>query len=183
MGGLTVPVSVYVQEEPKPQLCVEPKFVQFDLVKEGIPTVVDTIRLWDEAGLPMCGSLHVKPSWLKTDIVDFESVSELQVRLTADVANLRPGQTYSGRIEVHASNGRGTIVVKATVLPQAKTLPDLVDEGEWAEFLSQLEATTEWEKNFLQVVTLQARQKGWKPTLTQRAMLEGLWRRLMEKSC
>ena len=73
-GGLTVPVSVYVQEEPKPQLCVEPKFVQFDLVKENMPTVVDTIRLWDEAGLPMSGSLHVKPSWLKTDIVDFESV-------------------------------------------------------------------------------------------------------------
>ena len=73
--------------------------------------------------------------------------------------------------------------MKATVLPKAKALPDLVDEGEWAEFLSQLEATTEWEKNFLQVVTLQARQKGWKPTLTQRAMLEGMWRRLMEKSC
>ena len=182
-GGLTVPVSVYVQEEAKPQLRVEPKFVQFDRVKEGPPTIVDTIRLWDEAGLPMSGSLHVKPSWLKTDVVDFEGVSELRVGLTADVANLRPGQTYSGRIEVHASNGRGTIVVKATVLPQAWPLPDLLGEDEWTEFLSRLEATTEWERNFLQVVTLQARQKGWRPTHTQRAMLEGMWRRLMEKSC
>ena len=181
-GGLTVPVSVYVQEEPKPQLRVEPKFVQFDLVKAGDPAVVDSIRLWDEAGLPMSGSLHVKPSWLKTDVVDFDGVCDLRVCLTADVANLRPGQTYSGRIEVHASNGRGTIVVKATVLPQAKSLPDLMNESEWGEFLSQLEASTEWEQNFLQVVTLQARQKGWKPTHTQRAMLEGMWRRLMEKS-
>ena len=181
-GGLTVPVTVHVREAPRPHLRVEPKFVQFEALEGEEPKVVRAIHIWDEAGLPMSGSLHVKPSWLKTDIMDFEDVLDLEVDLTADVSNLRAGQSYKGRIEVHASNGRATVVVKVAVVPQVEPLPEVGDDGRWAEFLSQLEASTEWEQGFLQIVGLQARQRGWKPSNAQRTVLEGLWRRRMEKS-
>lgn len=181
-GGLTIPVTVHVQQEPKPQLCVEPRFIRFEAIKGDEPKVVSTIHLYDEAGVPMSGSVHVKPSWLTTDIVDFEAVSELKLDLKADVSNLRIGQAYSGRIEIHASNGRATVVVKVTVLPQANPIPDSNDNEKWEEFISQLEASTEWEQSFLRTVGLQARQRGWKPSESQRALLESLWRRRMEKS-
>jgi hypothetical protein len=181
-GGLTVPVTAHVQEAPRPQLRVEPKFLQFEALEGEEPKVVRTIHIWDEAGLPMSGSLHVKPSWLKTDIMDFDDVFDMEVQLTADVSNLRVGQSYSGRIEVHASNGRATVVVKVAVVPRAEPLPEVGGGGRWAEFLSQLEASTEWEQSFLQTVGLQARQRGWKPSNAQRTVLEGMWRKRMEKS-
>ena len=181
-GGLTVPVTAHVQEAPRPQLRVEPKFLQFEALEGEEPRVVRTIHIWDEAGLPMSGSLHVKPSWLKTDIMDFDDVFDMEVQLTADVSNLRVGQSYSGRIEVHASNGRATVVVKVAVVPRAEPLPEVGGGGRWAEFLSQLEASTEWEQSFLQTVGLQARQRGWKPSNAQRTVLEGMWRKRMEKS-
>lgn len=181
-GSLTVPVTVYVREEPKPQLRVEPSFLQVDLVKNMGLQPVGVIRVEDEAGLPMSGSLHVKPGWLKASVVDFEAARELQVSLTADASNLRVGHTYTGRIEVHASNGRGTIVVRATILPRASSLPDPDDHERWEEFLSDLEASTEWEQNFLQTVKLQSRQNGWRPSAAQRTVLEGLWRKRLEKN-
>jgi curved DNA-binding protein CbpA len=181
-GGLTVPVTAHVQEAPRPQLRVEPKFVQFEALEGEQPKVVRTIHIWDEAGLPMSGSLHVKPTWLKTDIMDFDDVPDMEVELTADVSNLRVGQSYSGRIEVHASNGRATVVVKVAVVPRIEPLPEVGGGGRWAEFLSQLEASTEWEQSFLQTVGLQARQRGWKPSNAQRTVLEGMWRKRMEKS-
>ncbi len=181
-GGLTVPITVYVQEEPKPQLRVEPSFLQVDLMKGMKPVSIGTIHIDDEAGFAMSGSLHVKPGWLKASVVDFDAVAGLQVNLTADASNLRVGHAYTGRIEVHASNGRATIVVKVTILPQAASLPDFDNQEEWAGFLSELEASTEWEQSFLQTVKLQARQIGWRPSNSQRTVLEGLWRRQMEKN-
>jgi hypothetical protein len=181
-GSLTVPVTVHVQEAPRPHVRVEPRFIEFQASEGEVPKVIGTIRIWDEAGLLMSGSLHVKPSWLKADVTDFESVEDVQVELTADVSNLRAGQAYSGRIEVHASNGRATIVVRVSVEPRFGPLPEAGGDGQWAEFLSQLEASTEWERSFLQTVGLQARQRGWKPSNAQKAVLEGLWRRRMEKS-
>jgi hypothetical protein len=180
-GDLTVPITVSVQEEPKPQLDVEPRFLQVDLTEGNGLQPVGTIRIHDEAGLPMTGSLHVKPGWLRASVVDFCDVTRLRVDLTADASNLRIGHSYTGRIEVHASNGRATIVVKATVLPAADPLPDSADHDGWTEFLSQLEPTTDWEQSFLQTVRLQSKQRGWRPSVGQRTVLEGLWRRRLEK--
>ena len=182
-GGLTVPITVYVHEEPKPELRVEPQFLPVDLLKDGGEKVIGTLHIWDESGLPMSGSVHVKPSWLHTDVVDFEEVADLELDLVANAADLRPGQSYTGRIEVHATSGRATVLVKAMVLPSLNPLPDSNDNGEWAHFLAQLEASTDWERAFLLTVSLQARQRGWKPSGSQRAILEGLWRRHLENSC
>jgi hypothetical protein len=182
-GGLTVPITVYVHEEPRPQLRVEPQFLPIDLVKDGQEKAVGTIHIWDESGLPMSGSLHIKPGWLRAATVDFEEVTDLEVDLVANATGLRSGQSYSGRIEVHATNGRATVLVKAMILPSSSPLPDSSEDGAWSDFLAQLESSTDWERAFLQTISLQARQRGWKPSGSQRAILEGLWRRHLEKSC
>jgi hypothetical protein len=182
-GALTVPVTLYVPEEPKPCLRVEPEAFQFEAAPDSAEPTLRTIRIWDDAACPMSGSVHVKPGWLKANVVDFENVTELTVDLTADVKGLKPGQCYSGRIEIHSTVGRATVSVRVTVTPRAKLALDYDNDGEWADQLAEIDPTTEWEKSFLQTLMIQARQKGWKPTTAQRTVIDHLWRRHLEKDC
>jgi hypothetical protein len=182
-GGLAVPVTLFVPEEPKPRLRVEPEVLRFDALPNNDHVQVHRIRIWDESECPMSGSVHVKPGWLKANVVDFENEKEVTVDLTADVRGLRPGHCYSGRIEVHSSTGRATVVVKVTVMPEPTPVFDFDHDTRWAEQLANIQATTEWERAFLQTVLIQARQRGWKPSISLRTMIESLWRRHLEKDC
>lgn len=181
-GGVTVPVTLFIPEEPKPQLKVEPFVLQFSAAQDAAEPVVKRLRLWDDSNCPMSGTIHVKPSWLKADVFEFENVTEQAVELAADVKGLRAGQCYSGRIEIHASNGRATVLVKVTVQPSFDPVLDFDDNG-WAAKLSAVQAGTEWERTFLQTVTLQAKQLGWQPSSAQKTIIEHLWRRHIEKDC
>ncbi len=133
------------------QLRVEPKFVQFDLVKAGDPQSSTRFAFGMRRVCP-CPFAARQANWLKT-MSSTSWVCDLRVCLTAmsrTCARADLQRTDRGTcFEWAGDNCR-----ESHGIPQAKSLPDLMNESEWGVSVP-LEASTEWEQNFLQVVTLQ----------------------------
>lgn len=175
-GTLIVPVSVYVMAEPRPGLRVEPEVLDFGILWADQPPGSLELHLSNRGSGPLSGSLNVKSSWLRVSQVDFEGVEALTVRAIADVSGLKPGRSYTGRIDVLSSAGIVTVVAKVQVAEEVEPLPPPNSDDYWEALISRLVPRNRWERDFLDTITLQSRQRGWKPSPHQEAVIERLRR-------
>lgn len=174
-GTLAVPISVHVAAEPRPALKVEPASLDFGTMRPGQLPKMSNLSLIHEGTDPLSGSFNVRSSWLNVSQLDFQDTVTVQV--IADVARLKPGRSYVGRIEVHSNKGIITVQARVQVAREMQPFPPPDSDDYWPVLISRLSPANKWEKDFLATVTLQARQRGWRPSPGQEAVIERIRRR------
>ncbi len=174
-GTLAVPVSIHVAAEPRPALKATPPSLDFGTMHPGQLPKTLALSLAHEGSGSLRGSFNVKSSWLQVSQLDFRGTVTVQV--TADVARLKPGRSYGGRLEVHSNKGIIIVSARVQVAQEIQPLPPPDSDDYWPVLISRLVPANKWEKDFLATVTLQARQRGWRPSPGQEAVIERIRRR------
>lgn len=171
-GKLVVPVSVKVAPEPRPALLVEPEVLDFGVMHPGQPPKVLNLSLANQGREPLEGFLNPRAPWLEVSQVEFKE--PLCVEVIADASGLKPNRTYTSRLEISSNVGIAYILARVRVL---EPFPQPGSEEYWSALIARLEPCNKWEKNFLETLALQARQRGWQPSPNQEAILERMQKR------
>ncbi len=174
-GTLIVPVSVYVAAEPRPALKVKPVSLDFGTMHPDHSPRTLSLSLTHEGTDPLSGSFNVKSSWLNVSQIEFRGTVTVQV--IADVAKLKRGRSYVGRLEVHSNKGIVAVLARVEVAPEVQPLPPSDSDDYWPLLISRLVPANKWERDFLTTVILQSRQWGWKPSPGQEAIIDMIRRR------
>lgn len=176
LGAVLLPVRVSVRPEPRPLVRVRPDWLDAGRRQRSEGQVTLELGISNAGSGELEGEVHVKHAWLAVDPDHFAGDAQIKVRV--NIAALKPGRAYTGKLEVSSNGGLAIVPVKLEVAHELPFLPPEDSDEYLPTVLSLLRPKQAWQRDLVETVTLQSRQRGWRPTTQQQALI----RRILEES-
>jgi hypothetical protein len=176
LGVVLLPVKLTLKPEPRPMLRVQPEWLDAGRHERTEGKVVLSFHVSNAGNGFLEGDVHVKHAWLAVSPDHFTGIADIQV--TVNVGALKPGRSYTGKMEVSSNGGLAVVPVKLQMARELPSLPPEDSEEYWPAVLALLRPTQPWQRDFVEMVALQLKQKGWRPTTQQQALIY----RILEES-
>ena len=178
-GTVLIPVRVSVAPEPRPLLKTEPAWLDAGTVRRSNEPVTMILRVRNVGSGKMEGEIRVKHGWLSAEPDQFAG-SDTQVSVTLTPATLKPGRSYTGKVEVISSGGVATVPVKVMVQQELPNFPPPDSDEYWPAVLVYLKPQTTWEKDFVAQMKALSQLRGWRPAGNQQSTILHMLSRDME---
>ncbi|GAB4400529.1 MAG: hypothetical protein Kow00123_08660 [Anaerolineales bacterium] len=179
-GAVFIPVRVTVAPESRPMLKVEPPLLDAGTVRRTDAPIEMTLHVQNAGEGEFEGEIRVKHAWLAVDRDEFKGDrNEIVVTLTP--SGLKPGRSYTGKIEVISNGGATTVPVKVMVQQELPDLPPPDSDEYWPAILSYLKPENAWEKDFVAQMKALSTMRGWRPASSQQSTILYMFARDLDK--
>lgn len=175
-----IPVRVSVAPEPRPILRVEPNWLEAGVMHRTDAPAVLEMRVCNGGDGHLEGDILVKHGWLSVDKDRFNG-DETRIAVTLNPSTLKPGRSYTGKLEVLSTGGLTTVPVKVSIEAELPDLPPPESDDYWPAVLSLLVPKTSWEKDFVSRTKMLCKLRGWKPSREQQSTILNLLNKALEE--
>jgi len=179
-GTVLIPVRVAVAPEPRPILKVEPPWLDAGTVRRSDAPIDMTLRVQNAGQGDFEGEIRVKHGWLAVDRDEFRG-DQTEIVVTLTPSGLKPGRSYTGKIEIVSNGGATTVPVKVMVQQELPDLPHPDSDEYWPAILSHLKPENAWEKDFVAQMKALSRMRGWRPATSHQSTILYMFARDLDK--
>lgn len=169
-GTVLIPVRVAVAPEPRPILKVEPLWLDAGTVRRSDPPMEMTLHVQNAGEGEFEGEIRVKHGWLAVSCDQFKG-DRTEIVVTLTPSGLKPGKSYTGKIEIISSGGMTTVPVKVMVQQELPDLPPADSDEYWPAVLAHLKPQNAWEKDFVAQMKALSKMRGWRPAASQQSTI------------
>jgi curved DNA-binding protein CbpA len=180
-GTVRIPVRLTVAPEPRPILKVDPLWLDAGSIRRSDSPITMPLNIRNAGDGEFEGEIRVKHGWLAADKDQFRGNDTL-VAITLNPSALKPGRSYTGKIEVSSNGGLSIVPVKVLVKQEFPDLPPPESDEYWPAVLAFLKPESAWEKEFVAQMKALSQLRGWKPASSQQSTLTYMLARDLDKN-